>query len=249
MFRVEEAAAEPTRGAPVLSLVFQAHQQAQQASLLSMTMHDRIARRPAYVTTTHGARTTLWRVVAAGAGTLAPVASVVWAPPSGGGGGSARAFPAVERSGSLTRVEDVLVNKAGTIFGRSPAKHFVAGPHALACRWKVHDFGLGQRRLSAITAAANPGPTTPPVLLAEFFPPSAGVLKPSLTLFSTEAGEAADDIVFTALLATVGRDDWRSIQSPPLAEVIQSVQLTPAFASASSATLPAYTSTSDLPSY
>lgn len=103
MFRVEEASAEPARGPPVLALFFEP---AGRPSLLATTMHDRLARRPAYVTTTHGARTTLWRVAR---GALEPVAAIVWAP-----------SPAVERAGALIPLEDVLTTKPGTLFGRSP---------------------------------------------------------------------------------------------------------------------------------
>lgn len=133
------------------------------------------------------------------------------------------------------------------------AKLFVAGPRALACRWKIHEFGLGQRRLSALTSTStSTSSTTTPsdTILAEFFPPNVGVLKPSLTLYSPSAAEAADDIVLTALLAAAGRDDWRSTQnqSPPIEEVRQSLSAGLG-AGESFATLPPYTSTTDLPSY
>ncbi|KZV81396.1 hypothetical protein EXIGLDRAFT_779748 [Exidia glandulosa HHB12029] len=253
MFRETSGAGEPSRGAPVLALSFTAHRTGTQSPpLLSLTMHDRLSRRPVYATTTHGARTTLWRVVPASAGTLAPVAVIVWAAPSSGSG-SGRAFPAVERNGTLKHVEEVLTTRVGTLFGRSPAKLFVAGPHALACRWKIHEFGLGQRRLSALTSTStSTSSTTTPsdTVLAEFFPPNVGVLKPSLTLYSPPAAEAADDIVLTALLAAAGRDDWRSTQnqSPPIEEVRQSLSAGLG-AGESFATLPPYTSTTDLPSY
>jgi len=110
--------------------------------------------------------------------------------------------------------------------------------------------------------------------LAELFPPDPGVIKPSLTIYSPAASPSSspttlfltldpsnqtlcDDLVLTSLLLVARPDEYRIAQSPTLDEIVQhELAAAPALSISrhgvgrtSTATLPAYASTSSLPEY
>ncbi|KAH7102847.1 hypothetical protein BKA62DRAFT_769386 [Auriculariales sp. MPI-PUGE-AT-0066] len=256
-------------------------------SLLSQTLHCKHAKRPIYLTVTHGPRTTVWRfdwqamagdrrrraeAEAQGWGSepiasLVPIATIAWAPPPGTSTSKTKTVVVVERNGSTVNADTLLFGSGG-VLGNDRTRAFQSSV-GLTVRWKAYAYGLGSRRFTAIahadavasvglsiagassaTAPRSPRPrsgfgasisklvgSSPSVTLAELFPPDPGVIKPILFIYSpqqTSPSQASsrrspdadeqrlcDDVVVTALLLISRQDDWRTVQSPPLDQIVQ----------------------------
>jgi len=134
------SASDPDRGCCLMALQFRKHltstapgpasssRSAAPRSILSQTLHCKLAKRALYVTVTHGTSTTLWRFdwpqiarrrrsEADQGNTLVLVARIVWAAADTSGRGKKKSTPTVERAGTVTSVDALLPGGGGFMKG------------------------------------------------------------------------------------------------------------------------------------